>query len=184
MSYTLSRRGFATALATAIPLGLMASAHPAIAVEGATLASDRAALEARLDKWRELYGYGHKPFTFDGFEDLYVNDDSLTALDSFAPRDTALRGWANYRALWEPLINQSFTGQVITRFDVTRIEAHGDMAFTTLLMWFDARRNGQPFSTSQAFTHIWRRIDGEWRIVHEHGMGPVLVDGREISPGQ
>lgn len=156
-----------------------ASPRPSIAAQVDT-AAEGAVLRRQLDRWRELYSYGDKPFSFDGFEDLYVNDDSLTALDSFAPKDTYLRGWANYRALWEPLINQNFTGQVINRFDVLRVEVSGDMALTAHLMWFDAKRDGKPFSTSQAFTHVWRKLDGEWRIVHEHGMGPVLVGGREI----
>jgi ketosteroid isomerase-like protein len=144
--------------------------------------ADRAALAVQLDRWRQLYGYGDKPFSFSGFEDLYVPDARLTAFDNFAPKDTYLSGWDSYRTLWEPLINSAFTGQVITRFDIVRSEVSGDLAWTAISFWFEAKRDGKPFASSQHATHIWHRIDGEWRIVHEHIMGPIIVEGRAIRP--
>ncbi len=90
----------------------------------------------------------------------------------------------NARRLWEPLINKSFTGQRITRFDVVRTEISGDLAWSAVSFWFEARRDGKPFASSQHATHIWRLTGGQWRIVHEHIMGPVLVGGREIRPAR
>ena len=138
-------------------------------------------LTASLRRWCSLYSFGSRPFTFSGYEDLYA-DDSLTAFDNFAPKDTFLAGKDAYEALWEPLINERFSDQVIVRFDVVRTGHAGDLAWSAVSFWFDAKENGEPFSSSQHATHVWRLIDGKWRIVHEHIMGPILVDGSQIKP--
>lgn len=143
--------------------------------------ADEAAIRAALLRWRELYSFGDKPFSFSGFEDLYLNDESLTAYDNFSP-DTRTVGWRAYRSLWESLINAGFTGQVIRRFDVHRVEASGPLGWSAIELWFTARRDGQPFDASQYGTHVWRKLDGRWRIAHEHMTGPVRVGGREVQP--
>lgn len=187
-----------TALASATPLaagvGRRRSMLRTLALAGAgatvgattassqdTLAEDGAAIRAALRRWRELYSYGDKPFSFAGFEDLYDGSGALLAYDNFSD-DTRTEGWAAYRALWEPLINASFTGQRIVRFDVHRVETSGRLGWSAIELWFTARRDGRPFDGSQYGTHVWRKADGRWRIVHEHMTGPVKVGGREAPP--
>lgn len=90
-----------TALASATPLAAGVGRRRSVlrtlalagtgAMVGATtassqdkLAEDGAAIRAALRRWRELYSYGDKPFSFAGFEDLYDGSDALLAAASTA----------------------------------------------------------------------------------------------------
>jgi ketosteroid isomerase-like protein len=59
------------------------------------------------------------------------------------------------------------------RIDVELVEVVGDMAY---VLWFErfmgsvAGRPVEPVTVRA--THIYRREDGEWKIVHRHGDNP------------
>lgn len=137
---------------------------------------DEQSIRQALQEWRQLYSYGDRPFSFNGYEHLYINTDELLAYDNVAPEDTQINGWDTYRSTWEPVINENFTGQEITRFEIHRIGVSGDLAWSAITFWFRAKNQGTPFYSSQHGTHIWRKVDGKWRIVHEHMTAPVKVN--------
>ncbi len=59
------------------------------------------------------------------------------------------------------------------RFDVELVEVIGDMAYTLGFERFNgsiAGRSVEPVTVR--VTHIYRREDGEWKIVHRHGDNP------------
>lgn len=56
-----------------------------------------------------------------------------------------------------------------------RVETSGRLGWSAIELWFTARRDGRPFDGSQYGTHVWRKADGRWRIVHEHMTGPVKL---------
>jgi ketosteroid isomerase-like protein len=142
---------------------------------------EQQAIRQRLQEFRRLYSFGSRKFSFEGY-DVYINTDELMAYDNLAPKDTKINGWNNYRSLWETFINDSSSNQEITRFDIDRIETSGDLGWSGVTMRFRAKNQGKYFYSSQHFTHIWHKVNGKWRIVHEHAFSPVKVNGKEVLP--
>ena len=164
------RRSFLGGLALLGASGLLGAAR---AQGQVSRSADETAILTALARWRSLYSYGDRPFSFASFEDLYLNSDELLGYDNFSD-DTRTTGWRAYCALWEPLINASFSGQRITKFNIDRVETSGDLGWSAIELWFTARRKGEPFNSSQYGTHVWRRDgSGRWRIIHEHMTGPI-----------
>jgi ketosteroid isomerase-like protein len=59
------------------------------------------------------------------------------------------------------------------RFDVELVEVRGDMAYTLGFERFEGSIAGRPVEpVTVRVTHIYRREDGEWKIVHRHGDNP------------
>ena len=60
------------------------------------------------------------------------------------------------------------------RFDLELVQVSGDMAYTLGFERFNGSVAGRPVNpiTVRA-THIYRREDGEWKIVHRHGDHPA-----------
>jgi ketosteroid isomerase-like protein len=59
------------------------------------------------------------------------------------------------------------------RFDVEVVEVNGDMAYTLGFERFNASVAGRPVEdVTVRVTHIYRRENGEWKIVHRHADNP------------
>ncbi len=129
-----------------------------------------AELRDRIVKYQQLFSPGNdEPYRLAGYEDLYVRGPKeLLAYDNYAESDTRWLGFDRYRQIWEREINQNFPGFVMYLIEVDRIEVSGDMAWTAFT-WFGhvTTSTGQLWPAQHA-THGWRRVDGIWRIVHEH----------------
>ncbi len=155
------------------PLGQAAAASPAQAIR------------SQLERWRVVFsltGLG-KRFSLDGYENVFDSrGDNLLVFDSYVPAwaSTQIVGFDDYRTIWERDVNESFPGWTITRMDVVRIEvaASGDMAWSAINFWGEGKRaDGTTYKGSQHGTHVWRLIEGDWRIVHEHLTAPITVRG-------
>jgi ketosteroid isomerase-like protein len=137
-------------------------------------------IQQKLEQWRELFSPGDRKFSFQGYENLYVNSDELLVYDSYTPTgsDREIRGWNNYKTLWEKFIPIDFPNWKIIDLDVTRLEVVGDTAWSTLSFVGRGEKDGVPYTGGQHGTHIWKKIDGQWRIVHEH---LTTMSDREIQ---
>ncbi|WP_232668701.1 YybH family protein [Pseudonocardia sp. TRM90224] len=70
-------------------------------------------------------------------------------------------------------------GELVPSHDV--IGVSGDLAYTVGFERGEVRvDNGDPFPMTIRVTHVLRRIDGEWWIVHRHADYPP-VDERQLS---
>lgn len=59
------------------------------------------------------------------------------------------------------------------RYDVELVEVSGDMAYTLGFERFQGSVAGRPVEpVTVRVTHIYRREEGEWRIVHRHADNP------------
>lgn len=59
------------------------------------------------------------------------------------------------------------------RFEVEMVEVSVDMAYTLGFERFNGSIAGRPVEpVTVRVTHIYRREDGEWKIVHRHGDNP------------
>ncbi len=70
-------------------------------------------------------------------------------------------------------VSPTFIGAA-TIHDV-RAEAEGNIAFSSLIEVYDGhlRDTGEHITLTFRMTHGWRKIDGQWLIVHEHWSYPV-----------
>lgn len=53
--------------------------------------------------------------------------------------------------------------------ELVAADASGDLAYTVAYEHTKATVNGVPSTYTLRVTHIYRREDGEWKIVHRHG---------------
>jgi ketosteroid isomerase-like protein len=77
-------------------------------------------------------------------------------------------GWAALEPVFELLARQ-FSDCTSYRNEIVAAEARGDLAYTVALEHTSTSIDGEPTSYVLRVTTIFRREDGEWRIVHRHG---------------
>jgi ketosteroid isomerase-like protein len=72
-----------------------------------------------------------------------------------------------------PWVASRFSKVSDFHFDVEVVEVHGDMAYTLGFERFNGSIGGRPPGRVLVrVTHIYRREEGEWKIVHRHGDNP------------
>ncbi len=97
------------------------------------------------------------------------------------------RGWAEIGPVFATL-GQQFSDCLSYQNEIVAAEARGDLAYTVALEHTTASINGaEPAPYVLRATTIFRREEGEWRVVHRHG-DPLAADsaaavGRLTPPG-
>jgi ketosteroid isomerase-like protein len=131
---------------------------------------DQTEIHDKLEKWRDLFSPGEREFSFANYKNLYINSDELLVYDSYAPvgYNREIRGWDNYKTLWEKFIPIDFPEWRIINLDITHIEIQGDTAWSAVSFVGRGVKDGKDYIGGQHGTHVWKRIDGEWRTIHEH----------------
>lgn len=123
---------------------------------GQTRADERAEIEAVLSKQAAAWNRGD----IDAFMEHYWKSDELT----FSSGEQTTRGWTSTKENYQrryPTREQM--GQLkFTQLEVTTL---GDSAALVLGHW-QLVRDSSPAGGN--FTLIFRRIDGNWLIVHDH----------------
>jgi len=72
-----------------------------------------------------------------------------------------------------PWVASRFSDVSDFRFDVELVEVSGDMAYALGFERWSGSIAGRPIEpVTVRVTHIYRREDGEWKIVHRHGDNP------------
>ncbi|QFS52516.1 YybH family protein [Nostoc sphaeroides] len=129
-----------------------------------------------LGKWRKLWSTGNGKFTFKGYEQLFLTNDSFTSVSTLSPSLTLINNWQTYSDIWEPYMNREPNTWKITQIDVNKISVAGDMAWSSINLYGQDTLDGKELHTSEHCTHIWRKIDGQWSIVYEHVSGPINLN--------
>lgn len=87
---------------------------------------------------------------------------------------SVLGAWRNAHGQQE--IDALFAGLAKTfsdctsyEFDLQAYDVVGDMAYTAGLEHTSASVDGEPRTYTLRATQVYRREDGEWRVVHRHG---------------
>jgi ketosteroid isomerase-like protein len=149
------------------------------ALANAADSADEQAIKAKIERWRELFSPGSKSFSTKGYENIFVNSSDFIVFDNFAEKTTHMRSWDEYAATWNAEIDKNFTGLVILDLELYRLHVAGDLAWSAFTFWMKGFPGGKETFTSQHATHVWRKVDGDWRIVHEHLNGPTRANGAE-----
>jgi ketosteroid isomerase-like protein len=100
---------------------------------------------------------------------------AIKVLHSKADDVTSFYGWGGYEKGWDAVSKRwdwagtQFLGGTVAHETVSTI-VNGDLAYAAQLETFNARRPGksEPVQWTNRVTHIFRREDGEWRLVHRH----------------
>ena len=132
-----------------------------------TKAQDEAAIKALAASFDTAF----KAKDVDAIMTHYVPDQTLVAFDVVPPRQYA--GAAAYRKDWEDTFAM-FPGPVddtVTELDVT---VGGDVAFSHCIQHVSfTDKDGKKSELTVRITDGYKKINGQWLIVHEHVSIPV-----------
>jgi ketosteroid isomerase-like protein len=96
---------------------------------------------------------------------LYEHSDDATSFYGWGGYE---RGWAAVDRRWD-WAGQQFQGGSVSYEPLTRI-ASGDLFYETVIETFVCRMAGKadPVTWANRVTHIFRRSNSEWRLLHRH----------------
>jgi ketosteroid isomerase-like protein len=90
-------------------------------------------------------------------------------------------GWAQLEPIFHTVASW-FSGAVDYEFEVVAAGASGDLAYTVGYEHNRTSVDGQPRTYTLRATHVYRREDGQWRIVHRHADFPPAGDYQGAWP--
>lgn len=80
-------------------------------------------------------------------------------------------GWTDIEPTFRTVASW-FSDSAAYEFEVIAAGASGDLAYTVGYEHNQVKANGEPRTYTLRVTHVYRREDGQWRIVHRHGDTP------------
>lgn len=86
-------------------------------------------------------------------------------------------GWADLEAIFRK-VAAWFSDSAEYEFEVVAAGASGDLAYTVGYEHNRVKVDGEPRIYTLRATHVYRRQDGQWRIVHRHADVPPAEGGR------
>ena len=116
-------------------------------------------------------------------EEAMHNGDPTPRLEMCSKNDpvTLLGAWGPNKSGWDDVSRTSrwvasrFSGCTAYRFDLIAAGASGDLAYTVGFEHTTVSVDGgPPRSNTLRVTHVYRRENGEWKIVHRHGDRPPV----------
>ena len=103
---------------------------------------------------------------------LWSRTDPVTVLGA----KMSASGWPDLEKLFRDVASW-FSDSAEYEFEVIAAGASGDMAYTVGYERNQVKVDGQPRTYTLRVTHVYRREDGQWHIVHRHGDVPPDDDG-------
>jgi ketosteroid isomerase-like protein len=102
---------------------------------------------------------------------LWSRTDPVTL---FGARDSGT-GWNELDPIFHTVASW-FSDSTECDFEVVAAGASGDLAYTVGYEHNRVKVDGVPRTYTLRVTHVYRREDGQWRIVHRHGDFPPAAD--------
>lgn len=130
--------------------------------------TDEAKIRELTEQWRAIWSPKDKSFTGRGFENIFASENKILVFDNFDNGVVVLHSLQEYLNTWIPVM-ENFSYWEIQLEDNLEISIDGDLAVTTF-SWLGGgkTKDGQEVKARQYGTHTWKRLNGEWRLVHEH----------------
>jgi ketosteroid isomerase-like protein len=104
---------------------------------------------------------------------LWSRQDPVSLLGAWGPNKT---GWADLSRIFRWVASRLARATYSDfRWDIEVADARGEMGYTVGLERFNHHTaDGRVEPITVRVTHVYRRENGEWRIVHRHGdLAPV-----------
>jgi ketosteroid isomerase-like protein len=86
-------------------------------------------------------------------------------------------GWADLEPMFREVASW-FSDSAGYEFEVIAAGASGDLAYTVGYEHNQVKVDGEPRTYTLRATHVYRREDGQWRIVHRHADVPPAEGGK------
>jgi ketosteroid isomerase-like protein len=102
---------------------------------------------------------------------LWSRNDPVTVFGA----KVSATGWAELDPMFHAVASW-FSDSTEYDFEVVAAGASGDLAYTVGYEHNRVKVDGQPQTYTLRVTHVYRREDGQWRIVHRHGDIPPAGD--------
>jgi ketosteroid isomerase-like protein len=103
---------------------------------------------------------------------LWARTDPVTV---FGARMSA-SGWADLEPMFRRVASW-FSDSSEYEFEVIAAGASGGLAYTVGYEHNRVKVDGEPRTYTLRATHVYRREDGQWRIVHRHADAPPAEEG-------
>jgi ketosteroid isomerase-like protein len=131
--------------------------------------SDRQQIQQLTQQWVKAWSPKDKPFTGEDFEQIFATgENEILVFDNFDGSVVVLHSLQEYLNTWVPVMQQ-FSFWEIAIEDNLEMIIDGDLGVTTFSFAGGGRsKEGQYYKLRQYCTHVWKRIEGQWRIVREH----------------
>jgi hypothetical protein len=145
---------------------------PAAEVAAPDTVGVEAAKAQFLAAWTKKPG---ETFTTDKLSQVVDTSDSgaFLSFDGMSAGSTVLDSWTKYQGVWGPGINQ-FTEASLTEMKSLRVWVSTDLAVTSSLVQISGKLpDGSLVNPVGHLTLSFRRVDGKWKVVHEHMSMPV-----------
>ncbi len=119
------------------------------------------------------------------------NGDPALRLAMWSERDpvTLLGAAVSHKVGWDDVsrtfrwVASRFSDCADYRFELVAAGVSGDLAYTVGFERSEARYDGgPPKATVLRVTHVYRREDGEWKVVHRHGDHPPIDQSPADEP--
>jgi ketosteroid isomerase-like protein len=123
-------------------------------------------------------------------EEALHNGDVTRRLEMWSPQDpvTLFGAAVPQSAGWEEVsrafrwVASGFSDCIAYSFDLVAAGLSGDLAYTVGYEHSTRSWNGGPVEPNTLrVTHIYRRENGEWKIVHRHGDHPPIDQRRSTK---
>ena len=108
---------------------------------------------------------------------LWSRNDPVTL---YGAKFTA-SGWADLEPTFRAVASL-FADSIAYEFAVVAAGASSDLAYTVGYEHNNVGVEGQPTTYTLRVTHVYRREDGQWRIVHRHADVPPTSPGIATFP--
>jgi ketosteroid isomerase-like protein len=97
--------------------------------------------------------------------EMWSHNDPVTL---FAGLGASKSGWAELEPMFRAVARRVSGGRDVT-YEVVASDVSGDIAWTVGILRFTAHLDGGPLTRyTLRLTHLYRREDGDWKVVHEH----------------
>jgi len=108
------------------------------------------------------------------YQDCWARDDGVTLFGAFG---TIERGHDDVMATLDWVASRFSDGSLAPEYDTVHVA--DDTAYTVGFERGVVRVDrGDPGEITIRVTHVYRRLDGDWRIVHRHGDHPPALATR------
>jgi ketosteroid isomerase-like protein len=107
---------------------------------------------------------------------MWSRNEPVTVFGAWLSRS----GQEDVRGLFDDLA-ETFSDCTSYGEELVAAGTSGDLAYTVTYENSSVSVNGKPRTYTLRVTHVYRREDGEWKIVHRHG--DEMAEGQEHLPG-
>ncbi|MGL5807230.1 YybH family protein [Chroococcidiopsis sp.] len=132
--------------------------------------NDEIEIKNLTQKWFDIWSQKEKPFTGKGLEEVFASKaGEMLVYDDFDGDVKIIRSVREYIDTWIPVMQEQFSYHEIQPEGEIDLKIDDSMALSTFIWVSKSKlKNGTDISIRQYATHVWKKIDGRWCLIHEH----------------